>query len=45
MIVKWKDVKYKIWWLPEKSQIRYRIESNLKENRVKWDEEEKERKP
>ena len=26
----------KIWWLPEKPKIRYKIEANPKENRVKW---------
>ena len=37
------DFQKKIWWLPEKLQIKYKIESNLKENRVEWNEEGKER--
>ena len=39
------DFEKKIWWLSEKPQIRYKIESNPKENRVKWNEDEKEREP
>ena len=39
------DFEKKIWWLPEKPQIRYKIEANPKENRVKWNEDEKEREP
>ena len=38
------DFEKKIWWLPEKPQIRYKIEANSQENRVIWNEEEKERK-
>ena len=29
------DIEKKIWWLPEKPQIKYKIKSNPKENRVK----------
>ena len=39
------DFEKKIWWLPEKPQIKYKIEPNPKENRVKWNEDEKEIKP
>ena len=39
------DFERKIWWLPRKPQITYKIESNPKENRVKWNKEEKDREP
>ena len=39
------DFEKKIWWLPEKPQIRYKIEANPKENRVIWNEYGKEREP
>ena len=39
------DFEKKIWWLPEKPQIKYKIEANPKENRVIWNEDEKEREP
>ena len=39
------DFEKKIWWLPEKPQIRYKIEANPKENRVIWNEDGKGREP
>ena len=35
------DFEKKICWLPEKPQIKYKIEPNPKKNRVKWNEDEK----
>ena len=39
------EFKKKIWWLPEKPQIKYKIETDPKENKVRENEEENGREP
>ena len=39
------DFEKENWWLPEKPQIKYKIETNSKENNVRENEEEKGKEP